>query len=322
MQASAEMNASAGKTRGRCGNGIVWDGEQNPALGRGFVPKQSDTHPAIVAPGLRQGSSRAPSPKDGEIAIHSRIVPESGQNACVEWSLPPEMPWPRFLRMLRHPAPPRGWLEAAASLEDLKRRPLLLRWIAQHRKAPEALRSTLLSRLPWRALAAIAEDPSAHPVAQALATRRLQMLWTGMSVGERRSFAYRAPKALWPSIWKIRDQGVIQSFLQHPRLCLDPLCGLVQAPLMPTHVDALVHSRWREIEPLAMQVLLAMDQTFTRPDCSLVLGQAAPWIRILSAESCILAASRMKHPPLRRMTRAWAPFPASEDFTDDRATDD
>ena len=73
-----------------------------------------------------------------------------------------DRPWPRFLRLLRHPEPPRGWLEAAAELPELQKRPLLLRWIAQHPKAPAHLRARLLGRLPWRALAAVAADAAAH----------------------------------------------------------------------------------------------------------------------------------------------------------------
>jgi len=223
---------------------------------------------------------------------------------CVEWSLPPEVPWPQFLRMLRHPAPPKGWLEAAADLEDIKRRPLLLRWIAQHRKAPETLRVRLLLRLPWRALVSVAEDPAAHPKARSLATDRLQVLWGGMSLGERRSFAYRAPRPMWPLVWKIRDAGVIRAFLQHPRLSVETLTGLIQPPLLSTHADALAHSRWREIEPIAQQVLRVMDRSFQLPECALVLGQAVPWIKALDEEGRIVAAAQLTHPPLRRMTRS------------------
>ena len=224
----------------------------------------------------------------------------------MEWSLPPELPWPRFLRLLRHPSPPRGWLEAAADLPEVQKRPLLLRWIAQHRKTPEVMRMQLLARLPWRPLAAIAADPAAHPKARSVAVERLQILWGGMNTGERRSLAYQSPRQLWPMIWKVRHTGVIQAFLQHPRLDWGHLAAMIQPPLPSAHVDALVHSRWREIEPVAKQVLWAMDRTFEHPDCGLVLGQAAPWIKALSMEERLLAASRLTHPPLRRMTRAWA----------------
>jgi hypothetical protein len=224
----------------------------------------------------------------------------------MEFSLPPEVPWPQFLRMLRHPSPPRGWLEAAAELPDLQKRPLLLRWIAQHRKTPEHLRLHLLARLPWRPLAAIAEDPSAHPKARALAVERLQVMWNGMSAGERRSFAYRAPRPLWPMIWKIRNAGVIQAFLQHPRLGWETLAGMIQPPLLPTHMGALARSKWREIQPIAHQVLWAMDRTLEYPEHGLVLGQAAPWIKALTMEERLVAAASLTHPALRRMTRAWA----------------
>lgn len=224
----------------------------------------------------------------------------------MEWSLPPEVPWPQFLRMLRHPSPPLGWLEAAAALDDIQKRPILLRWIAQHRKTPEALRLRLLARLPWRPLAAIAEDPAAHPKARSLAIERLQVMWGGMSTGERRSFAYRAPRPLWPMIWKVRHTGVIQAFLQHPRLNGEHLVGMIQPPLYSTHLDALVHSKWREIQPVAHQVLWAMDRTLQQPDCTLVLGQGAPWIKVLTMEERLIAASRLTHPALRKMTRAWA----------------
>ena len=55
------------------------------------------------------------------------------------WALPPDLPWPQFLRLLRRPEPPPGWLAAAADLPELQKRPLLLRWIAQHPMAPGPL---------------------------------------------------------------------------------------------------------------------------------------------------------------------------------------
>jgi hypothetical protein len=208
--------------------------------------------------------------------------------------------------MLRHPSPPKGWLEAAAEIQDLQKRPILLRWIAQHRKTPEALRLSLLARLPWRPLAAIAEDPSAHPKARSVAIERLQVMWGGMSTGERRSFAYRAPRPLWPMIWKVRHAGVILAFLQHPRLSGEHLVGMILPPLFSAHLDALVHSRWLEIQPVAHQVLWTMDRTLQYPDCNLVLGQGAPWIKALPMEERLIAAARLTHPALRKMTRAWA----------------
>src|SRR5512145_2293974 len=224
----------------------------------------------------------------------------------MEWSLPPAVPWPQFLRLLRHPSPPRGWLEAAAELQDLQRRPVLLRWIAQHRKAPETLRLRLLARLPWRPLAAIAEDPSAHPKARSVAIERLQVMWGGMSSGERCSLARHAPRPLWSLVWKVRHAGVLGAFLQHPRLGGEHLVAMIQPPLLPTHLDALARSRWRELEPVAHQVLWAMDRTLGFPEHGLVLGQAAPWIKALSQEERLVAATRLTCPALRRMTRAWA----------------
>jgi len=224
----------------------------------------------------------------------------------VEWSLPPQLPWPQFLRLLRHPTPPKGWLEAAAELADVQKRPPLLRWIAQHRKTPAHLRASLLPRLSWRALSEIANDASAHPQARAMATERLQMLWSGITMGERRAFALHAPRQLWPNIWKVRDARVIASFLLHPKLGHEALAALIQPPLSSEHADALAKSRWREIIPIAHQVIWAMDLTFRGPDCGLVLGHAAPWIKALTMEDRLIASARIAHPPLRKMTRAWA----------------
>ena len=224
----------------------------------------------------------------------------------VEWSLPPQLPWPQFLRLLRHPSPPRGWLEAASELPEVQKRPLLLRWIAQHGKAPTHLRLSLLPRLPWRALCEIAGDGAAHPQARAMAVERLQLLWGTLSAGERSSLALRAPSQLWLAIWRARETRVLASFLQHPRLGMEALVALIQPPLRPEQAEALVQSRWRELIPIAHQVLGAMDQAFLAPECPLVLGHAAPWIRTLPPEERLLAAASLTHPPLRRMTRAWA----------------
>lgn len=217
------------------------------------------------------------------------------------WALPPELPWPRFLRMLRHPDPPKGWLEAAADLPDLVKRPLLLRWIAQHPKAPAHLRSRLMARLPWRALAAVAGDAAAHPQARQQATEKLQHLWSVLSTGERRSLALHAPRPLWPLVWRTPDPGVLAAFLQHPRLGLEALVALIQPPLRPPQAEALATSRWLEAGPVAQQVLQALDRSLALPESGLVLGHAAPWIRALDEEGRILAASRIAMPALRRM---------------------
>ena len=217
------------------------------------------------------------------------------------WALPPELPWPRFLRLLRKPDPPRGWLEAAADLPELKKRPLLLRWIAQHPKAPAHLRSRLLGRLPWRALAAVAADAAAHPQARQQSTEKLQQQWPTMTTGERRSLAIHAPRHLWALVWKAPTATVLSAFLQHPKLGLDSLVALIQPPLRPAQADALATSRWREIGPVAEQVLQALDRSLAMQDSGLVLGHAAPWIRALDEETRILAASRILTPALRRM---------------------
>ena len=217
------------------------------------------------------------------------------------WALPPAVPWPRFLRLLRQPEPPRGWLEAAAELPELQKRPLLLRWIAQHPKAPAHLRARLMGRLPWRGLAAVAADAAAHPQACQQATEKLQQLWVGMTTGERRSLALHAPRALWRLIWPCPSTDVLAAFLQHPKLSLEALIALIQPPLRPPQVEALATSRWRELVPVAEQVLQALDRSLPLPDSGLVLGHAAPWIRALDDETRILAASRILTPALRRM---------------------
>jgi len=217
------------------------------------------------------------------------------------WALPPAAPWPRFLRQLRRPDPPRGWLEAAAELPELRKRPLLLRWIAQHPKAPAHLRASLLGRLPWRALAAVAADAGAHPQARQQATERLQQLWTTLTTGERRSLALHAPRALWSLIWRCPSAEVLAAFLQHPKLSLEALTALVQPPLRPAQAEALAESRWRDSGPVAEQVLQALDHSLPLPDSGLVLGHAAPWIRALDDEARLLAASRTLTPALRRM---------------------
>lgn len=213
------------------------------------------------------------------------------------------MPWPEFLRRLRHPAPPPGWLEAAADLKDLRKRPLLLRWIAQHLKSPADLRNRLLPTLPWRALAAIATDPAAHPQARAHACERLGFRWAHLTMGERCSLAALAPPSLWPAIWKVRDRRVITAFLQNPRLTTPALEGLLNRELTPAHAEALQTSQWRESVPVAHQVLQALDRGLQVPDTGLVLGHAASWILALPADERLLASTRMTHPALRRMVR-------------------
>ena len=222
------------------------------------------------------------------------------------WGLPPNLPWARFLRLLRRPDPPKGWLEAAAALDDLRRRPLLLRWVAQHPKASAHLRARLIARLPWRALAAVAHDASAHPQARAQSVERLLQGWPGLSLGERRSLALLAPPQLWRLAWRSPDPGVIRALAQNPRLGLEGLMRLVQAPFTPAQAEGLADSAWKDSAALAMQVLRAFDRTLAQPEPGLVLGQAAPWIRALAPEEAIEAAAGLGHPALRRIVRSRA----------------
>ncbi len=220
------------------------------------------------------------------------------------WPLPPAIEWPKFLRLLRNPAPPRGWLEAAAELEDLQKRPLLLRWIAQHPKAPAHLRARLLPRLPWRALAAVAQDASAHPQARTFATERLQNLWPGLSTGERRALAALAPKPLWRLIWKVHDPGVLSAFLQNARLHEQGLLDLFHVPLHPLQLAALQGSLWKEQEAVARRVLLLLDETLRMPEPLVVLGHGAHWIKVLEPDQRLQISTNLRHPALRRMARA------------------
>lgn len=178
---------------------------------------------------------------------------------------------------------------------------MLLRWIAQHPKAPAHLRAELMGRLPWRALAAVAEDAAAHPQARQQATEKLLHLWPGMTQGERRALALHAPRQLWALVWRAPSLGVLASFLQNPRLGLDPLVALIQPPLRPVQADALAASRWREAGPVAEAVLAALDRSLDLPGAGLALGHAIPWIRVLDDEARIGAASRITTPALRRL---------------------
>ncbi len=232
----------------------------------------------------------------------------------MSWPLPPDLEWPRFLRLLRRPDPPKGWLEAAATLPDLRKRPMLLRWIAQHAKCPAHLRAQLIPRLPSLPLASVANDPAAHPQARAMATERLQVLWQGISTGERRSLALRLPRRLWPLAWRVPDAGVIHNLVRNPRMSVELLVGLAQPPLTRAQEEALARSPYAEAPPVAAQVLEAMDRAFGLPECPWVLGHAAPWIKRLEPGDRLVAAARLRHPPLRRMCRAWAlPAPADGD---------
>ncbi len=229
----------------------------------------------------------------------------------MSWPLPPAVDWPRFLRLLRDPAPPRGWLEAAAEIPDVRKRPLLLRWIAQHPRAPAHLRNSLLPRLPWHPLCAVANDPQAHPQARAMAIERLQSIWPGLTSGERRSLGLKLPKRLWPLAWRVPDAAVVRNLLLNARMTPEALVALIQPPLTRAQEEALANSVWAQFRPVIGQVLHAMDRTLALPDSPLVLGQAAPWIKALEAEERLVEAARMSHPPLRRMCRtaagpAWA----------------
>lgn len=302
IQASTQVNASTGKMSGESFQDSIGHRQEDFSIRPCIMREQPHPRP----PGRRQGTPGTAATQNGKFNAHETSLTQLVHNCPVEWMLPPQLPWPQFLRLLRHPSPPKGWLEAAAEIRDVQRRPALLRWIAQHRKTPMHLRSSLLPRLSIRALCDVAGDASAHPQARAMANDRLQGMWGGITSGERRALALHAPRQLWPSIWKARDLRVIASFLQNPRLGHESLVALIQPPLSAAHADALTQSRWRELIPVAHQVLWAMDQTFRGPECMLVLGHAAPWIKALPMEERLIASARLAHPPLRKMTRAWA----------------
>jgi hypothetical protein len=147
----------------------------------------------------------------------------------------------------------------------------------------------------------VAADASAHPQARQLAMEKLQQQWPALTTGERRSLALHAPRQLWSLVWKAPTTVVLAAFLQHPKLGLDALVALIQPPLSPAQADALAASRWRELGPVAEQVLQALDRSLAMQDSGLVLGHAAPWVKALDAEARILAASRLLTPALRRM---------------------
>ena len=189
------------------------------------------------------------------------------------------------------PGEPRRLLKEAAQLELLD---LFGRTSGRLAEYQESFRA-------WRALAAIAADPAAHPQARQQATEKLQQLWPVLSLGERRSLAHHVPRQLWALVWKAPATTVLEAFLQHPKLGLEPLIALIQPPLRPPQADALALSRWHELGPVAEQVLQALDQSLTLPDSGLALGHAAPWIKALDDEARILMASRIQTPALRRM---------------------
>jgi hypothetical protein len=171
-----------------------------------------------------------------------------------------------------------------------------------------------MGRLPWRALAAIAQDPAAHPQARIQAVEKLQYLWQGLTMGERRSLAPLAPGQIWHLIWRVRDEGVITALLCHPRLSMEALVTLIQPPLLPVHFEALSTSRWLGAEPVSMQVLLVLDAALAEGQEGLALGHGAPWIKALAPESRLVMASRLIHPPLRRACRTWAVPSAPEEY--------
>lgn len=224
----------------------------------------------------------------------------------MSWSLPPELPWPQFLRLLRAPSPPKGWLEAAADLPEMRKRPALLRWVAQHPKASAHLRASLMPRLPYKALSSVAWDASAHPQARVMASDRLQSLWAGMTLGERKALAPLTPKVLWPAILRIHDEGLIAAFLAHPKLSAESLQRLLQPPVKPVVLDALARSKWLGLEPLAFRVLELVDHGLLREEPGLALGHAAPWIKSIEPTARLIMATRLSFPPLRKACRAWA----------------
>lgn len=230
------------------------------------------------------------------------------------WPLPPDIPWPVFLRKLRHPAPPKGWLEAAAALEDIQKRPVLLRWIAQHPKAPAHLRAKLLPRFPWRVLATIAWDASAHPQARAQAAERLQALWGKLTLGERRSLAAVAPRSIWSLVWRVPDERVTAAFLRHRWLSGEQLLGLIQPPIHPTHLEALLASEWKRQEGVIIQVLQALDAGLREPEPRVVLGHAAPWVLALPPDQRLSVANTLRHAPLRRLVRGQSPQAIPDTF--------
>ncbi|MCL1908425.1 MAG: hypothetical protein FWG12_03535 [Holophagaceae bacterium] len=219
----------------------------------------------------------------------------------MDWLLPPQIPWPQFLKLLRHTRPPQAWLEAASEIPDVRKKPMLLRWIAQHRNAPTHLRVSLIARLPWRALASIAWDPIAHPQARTLSIERLQLLWVSLTTGERRSFATMAPRQMWPMVWKVRDSGVLSAFLKHSKLSLEMVISLIQPPIYPTHLEALQASHLSTIAPIAKQVISAIDRSLQLPDHGLSHSSAIPWIRNLATEDFRQVFSELNNPLLKRM---------------------
>ena len=130
---------------------------------------------------------------------------------------------------------------------------------------------------------------------------RLQVLWAGLTAGERRTFAAMAPRQMWPMVWKVRDSGVIAAFLQHSKLGLETLVNLIQPPINQAHVEALLRSHLSKYSPIAKQVISAIDQSLRLPGHGLALGMATPWMHSLAEDDLHQLHTQWKHPLLKRM---------------------
>ena len=109
------------------------------------------------------------------------------------WALPPDVPWPRFLRLLRHTDPPRGWLEAAAELPELDK--LAGRLAAQG--------------IPVK-IVAISVDEQERDYTRWLTNRELNQL----IIGRDPALAREAKVTGIPSTWVLGPGGVVLAFHQ------------------------------------------------------------------------------------------------------------
>jgi hypothetical protein len=154
----------------------------------------------------------------------------------------------------------------------------------------------LLATLPWPSLVALSQNPRTPPVIRRQCEKKLSLMLTRMSLGEKIALARRVPRSLFNEIAATGDGPVLVALLDNQRLTEENVVLMVNTSKAPPafFVEVARHTRWgqyygvrralatcpRTPTPVALSALVQLTASdiaavATRPDVPEPVRRAA-----------------------------------------------
>lgn len=154
-------------------------------------------------------------------------------------------------------------------------------------KTPPTLGLRLLDVLFWRDLVKVIDNFRLNPRLRKAAEGRVREKMPDLTLGEKKTLARTAPRALIPTIKQERDHDVFSSLLQNPKLIEEDLVQLINHELTPGDILRIIGNdrRWsfRYTVRLALvrnprtplPIALALVSRLQKPDLKLIAASSA-----------------------------------------------